>query len=107
MAHFTVVVTCYRYEPVHDNTNKTPHTVLDVEISAFALTQCNQSSLYAYSQTCVKQPYKTRFFSSFQTSGCLLLHERSAEGFLHCRRLSALLSFSNKQPPVNSDFYVI
>ena len=32
---------------------------------------------------------------AFQTGVCLLLHE-----------LSALLSFSNKQPPVNSEFHV-
>ena len=35
---------------------------------------------------------------AFPTSGCLLLHESSAE------KLSGLLSFSNKQPPVNSNF---
>ena len=36
---------------------------------------------------------KQDIFLAFQTGGCLLLHESSAES-------SALLSFNNKQPPV-------
>ena len=36
---------------------------------------------------------KQDIFLAFQTGNCLLLHESSAES-------SALLSFSNKQPPV-------
>ena len=35
---------------------------------------------------------------AFQVGGCLLLHESS--------ELSTLLSFSNKQPPVCSNFHV-
>ena len=40
---------------------------------------------------------KQDIFWAFQTGGCLLLHESSAES---SHGLSALLSFSNKQPPV-------
>ena len=36
---------------------------------------------YIYSQTCVKQPYKTIHILAFQTGGCLLLHESSAGAF--------------------------
>ena len=50
-------------------------------------------------ETCVKRPYTTRHILAFQTGGCFLLHESSAKS-------SALLSFSQKQPPVNSDFHV-
>ena len=32
-----------------------------------------------YSQTCVKRPYNANIFLAFQTGGCLLLHESSAE----------------------------
>ena len=32
-----------------------------------------------YSQTCAKRPYKTRYILVFQTDGCLLLNESSAE----------------------------
>ena len=32
-----------------------------------------------YGQTCVKRPYKTRHILAFQTVGCLLLNESSAE----------------------------
>ena len=39
-------------------------------------------------------------FLAFQTGGCSLLHESSAQ------ELSALLSSSNKQPPVYSNFHV-
>ena len=42
---------------------------------------------------------KQDLFLAFQTGGCLLLHESSAE-FLQ------LLSFSNKQSPANSNFQV-
>ena len=41
---------------------------------------------------------------SFRAGGSSLLKESSAGKFL--QELSALLSFSNKQPPVNSDFHV-
>ena len=40
---------------------------------------------------------KQDIFLAFQTGGCLLLHESSSEAH----------SFSNKQPPVNSDCHVI
>ena len=40
---------------------------------------------------------------AFQTGGCLLLHESSAES---SHELSVLLSWISKQPPVNSDFHV-
>ena len=40
-----------------------------------------------YSQTCVKRPYKIDIVLAFQTGGCLLLYESSAESscmsFLH------------------------
>ena len=39
-------------------------------------------------------------FLCFQTDGYFLLYESSTE-------ISALLSFSNKQPPVNSDVHFI
>ena len=52
-----------------------------------------------YSQNCVKQPYKTIHILAFQTCGCLLLHDSSAESS-NDMQLSALFSFSNKQPPV-------
>ena len=40
----------------------------------------------------VRRPYKIRHVLAFQTGGCLLLHESSAES--SC--ISALLSFNNK-----------
>ena len=43
---------------------------------------------------------KQDLFLAFQTGGCLLLNESSAESSYE------LLSFSNKQPPVNSGFHV-
>ena len=63
---------------------------------------------------------KQEIFLAFQTGGCLLLYESSAESscmsFLYyfhsaisnklMHELSVLLSFSNKQPPVNSNFHV-
>ena len=58
---------------------------------------CRIKGRVVNSQTCVKQPYKTRLFLAFQTGGCLLLHGSSAE---------STILFSNKQPPVNSDFHV-
>ena len=53
-----------------------------------------------YSQTCVKRLYTTRHILGF-----------SRQLVVYCsmkvvHELSALLSFSNKQPPVNSDFHV-
>ena len=47
-----------------------------------------------YSQTCVKRPYKTRHIFGF------------SDGWLLIAELSALLSFSNKQLHVYSNFYV-
>ena len=41
---------------------------------------------------------KQDIFLAIQAGGCLLLHESRAQ------ELSALLSFSNKQPPVYSDY---
>ena len=46
---------------------------------------------------------KQDIFLAFQASGCLLLHEGSAES---SRRLSVLLLFSKKQSPTYSDFHV-
>ena len=46
---------------------------------------------------------KQDIFLAFQTGGCLLLNESSAESSYE---LSVLLSFSNKQPSVYSDFQV-
>ena len=46
---------------------------------------------------------KQDIFLAFQTGGCLLLHERSAESSLE---LSLLLSYSNKQPPIFNYFQV-
>ena len=59
------------------------------------LTYIYHLTIYQYSQTCVKRPYKTRQFLAFESYGCLLLHKSSA-----------LLSFSNKQPPAYSDIHV-
>ena len=47
---------------------------------------------------------KQYIFLAFQTVGCLLLHESSADISCILHELSALLSYSNKQPPVSSDF---
>ena len=47
-----------------------------------------------YGQTCVKGPN----ILAIQTGGCLWPHESE---------LSALLSFNNKQPPVNSDEWTV
>ena len=47
---------------------------------------------------------KQDIFLDVPTGGCLLLYESSAES--SCMIFSAQLSFSNKQPPVNSDFHV-
>ena len=55
-----------------------------------------------YSQTCVQRPYETRHMFGFKTGSCLLWHDSSVEKLI----LSALLSFSNKQPPVYSNFHV-
>ena len=53
---------------------------------------------------------KQDIFLAFQTVGCLLLHESSAGSsflLMLMQEFSALLSFSNKQPPVsNNDFHV-
>ena len=57
-----------------------------------------------YSQTCIKRLYKTRHILAFQTGGCLLLNESSADSSVllsfSMQELSVLLSFSSKQPPV-------
>ena len=49
---------------------------------------------------CMKQD----IYLAFQTGGCLLLPESSAES--SCMSFYALLSFSNEQLPVSSDFHV-
>ena len=49
----------------------------------------------------LSDPIQQDIFLVFQTGGCFLLHESSAE-----HELSALLSCSDKPPPVNSDFQV-
>ena len=46
---------------------------------------------------------KQDIFLAFQTGDCLSLHESIAES---PGELSALLSFSNKQPPVYSNLHV-
>ena len=48
---------------------------------------------------------KQDIFLAFRTGGCFLLHESSAEKLI-MHELSALLSFSKKQPHVISNFYV-
>ena len=67
-------------------------------------TRLHPQRLFSMNLTCVKRPYKTMHIivcvcvcvcvCVFQTDGCLLLHESSAES--SCRCFSALLSFNNK-----------
>ena len=64
-----------------------------------------QSVYCRYSQTCVKRPHKTSIILAFQTGGCLLLHESSAESscmsFLHYfhSAISNHLSIANSMSP--------
>ena len=44
---------------------------------------CMLIYLYIYSQICVDQPYKRDIFLAFQTGGCFLLHESSAESYFN------------------------
>ena len=67
--------------------------MLNLGTNCCKLLKVNQAAEREVSST-VKQD----LFLAFHAGGCLLLHESSAE--------SSLLSFSNKQPPVSSDFCV-
>ena len=60
---------------------------------------------FMYSQPCVKRPYKTRHIFGFSDRLQVQVANCCMKVVLMCE-LSALLSFSTKQPPVNSDFLV-
>ena len=72
----------------------------DSMVDAAAIRICTKSNTV---KPLLSDHIKHDIFLAFQTGGCILLNESSAES---SGMSSALLSFSNKQPPVNSDFHV-
>ena len=60
----------------------------------------DRAQLLKYSQTCFKRPYKTRYIFCFSDCCMKVVQKAPAE-------LSALLSFSNKQPRVYSEIITI
>ena len=89
-------------------TMETPHTtwLLFLELKAVFLISVNSQLSFTFKPV-LSDHIKQDIVLAFQTGGCLLLHESSAES--SCKLLqevSVLFSFSYKQPPVYSDFQV-